>query len=64
MIFTTAYDEYASKRSSDNALDYLLKPIELKRLADAIHKLHQVDEKKAPGASGIRNISWGKTRCS
>jgi two-component system LytT family response regulator len=39
VIFTTAYDEYAIKAFEVNALDYLLKPIEPKRLADAIHKL-------------------------
>lgn len=39
VIFTTAYDEYAIKAFEVNALDYLLKPIEPKRLADSIHKL-------------------------
>jgi two-component system, LytTR family, response regulator len=41
VIFTTAYDEYALKAFEVNALDYLLKPIEPKRLADAVMKLHQ-----------------------
>jgi two-component system LytT family response regulator len=40
VIFTTAYDEYALKAFEVNALDYLQKPIEPKRLADAVHKLH------------------------
>lgn len=39
VIFTTAYDEYAVKAFEVNALDYLLKPIDPKRLADAIHKV-------------------------
>ncbi|GAA4335990.1 LytR/AlgR family response regulator transcription factor [Flaviaesturariibacter amylovorans] len=39
VIFTTAYDDYALKAFEVNALDYLLKPVEPKRLADAIHKL-------------------------
>ncbi len=39
VIFTTAYNEYALKAFEVNALDYLLKPIEPRRLADAIHKL-------------------------
>lgn len=43
VIFTTAYDEYALKAFEVNALDYLLKPIEPKRLADAIHKLHNTE---------------------
>ncbi len=36
VIFTTAYDDYAIKAFEVNALDYLLKPIEPKRLSDAI----------------------------
>lgn len=44
VIFTTAYDEYALKAFEVNALDYLLKPIEPKRLADAIHKLEEEEE--------------------
>jgi two-component system LytT family response regulator len=43
VIFTTAYDEYALKAFEVNALDYLLKPIEPKRLADALHKLANGD---------------------
>src|SRR5690349_6956750 len=46
VIFTTAYDEYALKAFEVNALDYLLKPVEPKRLADAIQKLHQQDDKE------------------
>src|SRR5690242_15101098 len=45
VIFTTAYDEYALKAFEVNALDYLLKPIEPKRLADAIQKLQSHDER-------------------
>jgi two-component system LytT family response regulator len=46
VIFTTAYDEYALKAFEVNALDYLLKPVEPKRLADAIQKLHYVETKE------------------
>src|ERR671926_491027 len=43
VIFTTAYDEYALKAFEVNALDYLLKPVEPKRLADAIQKLQNAE---------------------
>src|SRR6266498_5713830 len=46
VIFTTAYDEYALKAFEVNALDYLLKPIEPKRLTDAIQKLHLQEERE------------------
>ncbi len=58
VIFTTAYDEYALKAFDVNALDYLMKPVEPKRLKDAIQKLQQAEEKEAAAAlaSGYRNL--------
>jgi two-component system, LytTR family, response regulator len=58
VIFTTAYDEYALRAFEVNALDYLLKPIEPKRLADAIHKLEEEDsvEETESTASVNRSI--------
>jgi two-component system LytT family response regulator len=52
VIFTTAYDEFALKAFEVNALDYLLKPIEPKRLADAVQKLH-TSEIKEPRSEGM-----------
>ncbi|MEP6597047.1 MAG: response regulator [Ginsengibacter sp.] len=46
VIFVTAYDEYALKAFEVNALDYLMKPVEPKRLADALIKLKQKDEEE------------------
>jgi two-component system LytT family response regulator len=42
VIFTTAYDDYALKAFEVNALDYLLKPIEPKRLGDAVEKVKKL----------------------
>jgi two-component system LytT family response regulator len=50
VIFTTAYDEFALKAFEVNALDYLMKPVEPKRLADALHKLQQAEEKELAAA--------------
>lgn len=38
VIFVTAYDQFAIKAFEVNALDYLLKPLNPNRLADAIHR--------------------------
>jgi two-component system, LytTR family, response regulator len=52
VIFTTAYDEYALKAFEVNALDYLLKPVEPRRLADAVEKL-----KRAQSGAPMERIS-------
>lgn len=39
VVFTTAYDEYAIKSFEFNTLDYLLKPVSVKRFAAAIEKV-------------------------
>jgi two-component system, LytTR family, response regulator len=43
IIFTTAYDEYALKAFEFRAADYLLKPIDPSRLAEAIKRLEPAD---------------------
>lgn len=39
VIFTTAYDEHALRAFATNSVDYLLKPVDRDRLAQAIDKL-------------------------
>jgi two-component system LytT family response regulator len=39
VVFVTAYDEYAIKAFEENALDYLLKPIEKDRLSKTVLRL-------------------------
>ena len=43
VIFTTAHHEFALKAFEVNALDYLMKPIEPGRLADAIQKIQSIE---------------------
>lgn len=48
VVFVTAYDEFALKAFDANALDYLLKPINDERLAEAVDRARQVlDERSA-----------------
>ena len=56
VIFVSAYDEYALKAFEVNALDYLMKPVEPKRLADALLKLKQREEEEE---LAIHNLNRG-----
>ncbi|MFT6216123.1 MAG: DNA-binding LytR/AlgR family response regulator [Roseivirga sp.] len=44
VIFTTAYDQYAIKAFDVNSVDYLLKPIQEEKLANAFQKLEELNE--------------------
>ncbi|PWD98088.1 LytR/AlgR family response regulator transcription factor [Marinilabilia rubra] len=48
VIFTTAYDEYAIQAFKVNSIDYLLKPINQKKLEAAIEKFERLYQKAAP----------------
>lgn len=51
VIFVTAYDEYALRAFNVHALDYLLKPIEDERFAEALDRARQMI--RGPGAAGL-----------
>src|SRR5687768_11121626 len=53
VVFTTAYDEYALKAFEVNALDYLLKPVEPRRLADTMEKLSKGRQATTANRSGL-----------
>ncbi|PML77407.1 two-component system response regulator BtsR [Enterovibrio norvegicus] len=48
VVFVTAYDQYAIQAFEDNAFDYLLKPVEPKRLLKTLQRLNKQSEKVEP----------------
>lgn len=54
-IFVTAYDEYAIKAFEVSALDYLLKPIEIERLKNAVSKLENASVTKQVNINAFKN---------
>ncbi|WP_299072727.1 LytTR family DNA-binding domain-containing protein [uncultured Paraglaciecola sp.] len=57
LIFVTAFDEYAIRAFEINALDYLLKPVNPKRLKAAIDKLYQAPHTKVPPDADEQTLS-------
>lgn len=59
VIFTTAYNEFATKAFDVNALDYLMKPIQSQRLREAITKakkqLSDLEQNKDRGKLGAED---------
>ncbi|MCG0278966.1 MAG: LytTR family DNA-binding domain-containing protein [Thermanaeromonas sp.] len=53
VIFVTAYEEYALKAFEVNAVDYLLKPFEARRLRQALDKVRRLLE-QGQGARRVR----------
>jgi two-component system LytT family response regulator len=51
IIFTTAYDQFAAKAFRLSAIDYLLKPIDLNDLKEAIKKATEKIAQKSGGAN-------------
>jgi two-component system LytT family response regulator len=53
VIFTTAYDEYAVRAFEVDALDYLLKPIDPARLAEALSRVKSAQAARAPQPDAV-----------
>ena len=53
VIFVTAYDEYAIRAFEINALDYLLKPVNPKRLQQSIERLHSTHYDDLPNTKKL-----------
>lgn len=53
VIFTTAYDEHAVRAFKVDALDYLLKPIEPARLADALGRVKSAQAARTPQPDAV-----------
>jgi len=67
VIFTTAYEQYAAKAFRYSAQDYLLKPINIEELKDAVHKIKVLlEERKYENvlknvANSFQNLNTNQT---
>lgn len=59
VVFCTAYDHFAVRAFKANALDYLLKPVEPARLAQALLRVHAETAKQAPTPATNRALRAG-----
>jgi two-component system LytT family response regulator len=57
-IFVTAHDRFALRAFEVNGLDYLLKPVESERLAQAIHRLSLRNELAAPTGPSLKSSDY------
>jgi DNA-binding LytR/AlgR family response regulator len=57
LVFVTAYDQHAIEAFEINAVDYLLKPVDVGRLDQAVQRAHRriAGERPAGGAAGLKN---------
>jgi two-component system LytT family response regulator/two-component system response regulator LytT len=55
-VFATAFDQYAVKAFEVNAVDYLLKPYDKKRVAQSVSKARRKLETAAPAGDRIETL--------
>ena len=56
IVFATAYDQYAVKAFEVNAVDYLLKPFDKKRVSQAIEKARKKLEGASPSNDKLESL--------
>ncbi len=59
VIFVTAFDDFAIRAFEVNALDYLLKPVQTERLAEAIKKIKTADKLNTTLLPSVSNEMLG-----
>lgn len=62
VIFTTAYDQYALKAIKEQALDYILKPIDIDDLTASVEKVKKFMQAPLLAASEIPTHLQGKNK--
>jgi DNA-binding LytR/AlgR family response regulator len=65
LVFVTAYDQYAIDAFSAQAVDYLLKPVEPRRLGQCVQRLQQQlaqRQPQAPAAPAVTEAALGQLR--
>ena len=64
IVFATAFDQYAVKAFEVNAVDYLLKPFDKKRVAMAVQKARKNLQSDPPLNPSSTKRASGSSRCS
>jgi len=62
IVFTTAYDEYAIKAFKYNAIDYLLKPIDIEELQNTYKRIKSGQSRNAANSIDYKKILDGMMR--
>ena len=60
IVFSTAFDQYAVKAFEVNAVDYLLKPFDKKRVAQSIQKVRSKMESGASPSDKLETLEIGR----
>jgi two-component system LytT family response regulator len=64
VIFITAHDEFAVRAFEEQAIDYLLKPVEPKRLERALARIKEDATSASPGSDQIERLLQAVERAS